>query len=116
MCFKQLLNFRQNMPVYKKISLGFAIVHMLIVVLLLIILVISKDPAINMIWFLLYYIDFPYSAVTLFLAKFIPDISSDINNFWAPFILWGVGGTLWWYSVPILVKQAVTLGKKIMKK
>lgn len=46
-------------------------------------------------WFPVFVVDFPFSILLLFVGQLFPFVS--------PLVIFGIGGTLWWYFVSLVL-------------
>lgn len=90
------------------------------------------DALSQLVWFLLFIPDLPATALIFLTFAVVPreflystdDFFSSIfskhpydsfSNFWFPFLIYGIGGTVWWFYVPRLIiwlKKRLWNGRK----
>ena len=77
-------------------------------------------------WFFLFWADIPATAVLVFLDQVIPDsLDSALAElfrghvhpfgnlgFWVPLLCYGIIGTWWWWTVPVIIAW---IGKRVVK-
>jgi uncharacterized membrane protein (UPF0136 family) len=97
------------MPTAHVIGLALAAAHVVLVAFVIRLVLRSREPDWPMLWGLLIVVNFPWSLVLAAVGSFVGKVHSegastrrvlDIHNFVVPFVLLGVGGTVWWYALP----------------
>ena len=77
-------------------------------------------------WFFLFRADIPAAAVLIFLDQVIPDSLDSAPaglfgghvhpfgtlSFWMPLLCYGIIGTWWWWTVPVIIAW---IGKRVVK-
>jgi hypothetical protein len=93
----------------KRTQITLATLHVLIAIYISLAAIRSVDG--TMLFLMLYFLDFPFSLIV-----FLVDKIFSLPLFWpqyiAAVIILGVGGTIWWYFVPVFIQY---LYKKMMK-
>lgn len=120
---RSLGTFGEDMRTGKLIAVGLgvalAVGHALLVYKIIAMILSGREPDWPMLWLLLLYVDLPYSIIATFLQVLIgllplpqevalvdfPSPANDVPNFIVPFVLFGVGGTIWWLFLPELVRK-----------
>jgi hypothetical protein len=91
------------------IGLALAAAHVVLVAFVARLVLRSREPDWPMLWGLLIVVNFPWSLVVAAVGSFVGKVHSarastrrvlDIHNFVVPLVLLGVGGTVWWYTLP----------------
>jgi hypothetical protein len=107
----------------RRLQIGLVILHSLVLAWVTWNLVRSPHDALHQApWFILFWIDFPATALLFLGWSAVPDSAfvaadawtgaffpahplSSFSNFWLPFLLYGVIGTWFWYKVPRIVNS-----------
>ncbi len=102
------------------IGIALAVVHLVAVATIVRTIVSGIEPAWPMLWLILFWVDLPFSLIWLAIEKmrhrakapplFVPWLRAplnDLDNFVLPFLILGVGGTVWWFLLPQFVGQVI---------
>ena len=106
----------------------FALFHVYLVSHTVLVILAGNERDWPIYWLIFIYIDFPYSLLAMAIDSIYYTLSVDVipsylfnthepvysvYNFIMPLLLYGVGGTIWWFYLPRLVLK---LWRKIVKR
>ena len=96
--------------------------HAALVVFVLYAIVFATEQDWPMYWAIFLPIDFPYSLLVTVGQGVLPhhialrEPFGDVPNFILPFIILGIGGTIWWFFLPQwILRAALTLLRRVRR-
>jgi len=109
-----MIILRLDKKLRMKIGLLFGIYHILLIANVVMLILSGKEPDWPMYWMLFLHIDLPVMPLMFIvgpilkgLAKILPFIRGDINNFATPLITFGIFGTIWFFFIPIIFAKLI---------